>query len=83
MPNRASPKPDHAGIIVRGGGPAAFARKIERDPNTVKAWKRLHSIPAEHWAGIANAGLATLEELALAAAARPRKVTTPDARASA
>lgn len=70
MTSPASPFTDHAGIIERAGGPAAFARKIDRDPNTVKAWKRLNSIPAAHWQAVADGSLATLNELAAAAAER-------------
>jgi len=60
----------HQRIIERAGGPTAFARAIGADPNTVKAWKRTNSIPAPHWQAISVAELATLSELANAAAQR-------------
>lgn len=62
--------PTHRGIIDRAGGPAAVGRKINVEPNTTKAWKRLDSIPAAHWQALAQAGIATLDELASAAARR-------------
>jgi hypothetical protein len=58
----------HQAIIERNGGSAAVGRLIEVDPNTVKAWKRLNSIPAPYWHAIANVGAASLDELAEAAA---------------
>lgn len=64
------PEASHQAVIERAGGPAKFARAIGADPNTVKAWKRLNSIPAPHWAAVAGAHLATLTELADAAARR-------------
>lgn len=64
----ASEAPSHQAIIKRNGGSAALGRLIEVDPNTVKAWKRLNSIPAAYWHAIANAKAATLDELAEAAA---------------
>lgn len=62
----------HRAIIARANGPTAVGREINVDPNTVKAWSRLDSIPAPHWQAITDAGLATLEELAAAAAAKSR-----------
>lgn len=57
--------------IFKRTGPTEMARKIGfDDPNTVHAWKRTESIPAPYWKAIADAGVATLEELAEAAAAR-------------
>lgn len=50
--------------------PTELARRIGEDANTVHAWKRLDSIPAPHWKAIAGAEIATLEELAEAAANR-------------
>jgi len=60
----------HKDIIARNGGPAALGRKINVDPNTVKGWGRLNSIPAAHWQAISVSGAATLKELAAAAAMR-------------
>lgn len=64
----------HSEIIARADGSAALARKIGQDPNTVKAWKRTDSIPAPHWQAIADKGVATLQELAEAAAAKRTQV---------
>ena len=60
----------HIDIIDAAGGPSALAKVIKVDANTVKAWKRIGSIPAAHFTALAEAGLASLEELAAAAAAR-------------
>ena len=55
-------------------GATEMARRIGfDDPNTVHAWKRTGSIPSPHWKALADAGIATLEELAEAAAARRRE----------
>lgn len=62
--------PSHRDIIKSAGGPAALGRKINVDPNTTKAWNRLDSIPAPHWVALAEAGVATLDQLAQAAAAK-------------
>lgn len=70
----------HKAIIDEGGGPAAVARSISEieekhgrapvDANTTKAWKRSDSIPNAYWFAFSEAGLASLERLAQAAAAR-------------
>lgn len=69
----------HAEII--GKQITAFGRAIGADPNLVNQWRRAAngqgSIPAPYWASIADRGLATLEELAEAAASR-----RPDERAA-
>jgi len=71
MPKPQAPSlPSHKAIIARNGGPASLGRKINVDPNTVKSWKRLDSIPAPHWLALAAAKAATLDELAAAAAKR-------------
>lgn len=58
--------------IIQTLGTTAFAREIGADPNNVHQWKRADSIPADRWQAVATAKLATLEELATAAAARKR-----------
>jgi len=58
--------------IVREAGPAEVARARNVSINTVRSWIQRDSIPAEHWAGFALEGKATLHELALAAAAKVR-----------
>lgn len=60
----------HADIIEAAGGASALARAIGADPNTVKQWKRGDSIPAPYWQSIAEADIATLTQLAEAAAAK-------------
>lgn len=62
----------HEQIIVDADGPAKVGHAIGVEPGTVKQWKRLNSIPAPHWRAVVDAGLATLEELADAAANRSR-----------
>jgi hypothetical protein len=61
----------HTQIIRDAGGPSALARAIDVDPNTAKAWTRSDSIPGRYWALIAEAKMASLEELAEADKARP------------
>lgn len=60
----------HSQIISDAGGPSAAARLIHAQPGTVKQWRRLDSIPAPHWNALVTAKLATLKELADAAATR-------------
>jgi len=68
----------HADIIKDANGPHAVARligaAIDADPATLesrtRAWNLNKSIPGEYWPLIASLGLATVDELALAAAAR-------------
>lgn len=60
----------HQKIIEDAGGPSAIAKVTGAEPGTAKQWKRLDSIPAPYWAAINEAKLATLEELADAAATR-------------
>ncbi len=76
----AAPSVSHRDIIDRAGGPAATSKAISPieeaasrlpvDANTVKAWKRQNSIPGAYWQAFRDADLATLSELAAAAAAR-------------
>lgn len=70
----------HEQIITDANGPSAVGRVIGVEPGTVKQWRRLGSIPAPHWKALVEHGLATLEELADAAAARR---TTPTEGAAA
>lgn len=64
----------HAEIIAAGDrkttGVAAFANAISVTRNRVYPWERTDSIPAPYWSAVVDAGLATLEELANAAALR-------------
>ena len=63
----------HSDIIKRAGTPATVLEKIGNivSVHTVTSWRQRNSIPAEHWKTLCEAGLATLEELAAAAAERP------------
>lgn len=69
----------HSQIIKDAGGVSAFAKSINIDANTAKAWPRLDSIPARYWEAVVLAELATLTELARAAALRPAKRSTKQA----
>lgn len=60
----------HRQIIEEAGGPAGIARAAKADRGRAKQWARNDSIPGPYWALIAAAGLASLEELAGAAAAK-------------
>lgn len=40
------------------------------EANTTKAWNRTDSIPSAYWEACAGTGIATLEELAAAAASK-------------
>lgn len=77
--SNAPDAPSHKGIIARNGGPASVGRKINIDPNTVKAWNRLDSIPAAHWQAMSDAGAASLDELAQAAARKATERPQADA----
>lgn len=83
----------HADIIRDANGPHAVARLlgtvIEADAATLesraRAWNLNKSIPGEYWPLIASLGLATLAELAAAAAARkgiPANDPTPHSEAA-
>jgi hypothetical protein len=63
--------------IVSAAGAEKIAELRGVSVHTARSWVQRDSIPAEHWRGIADANLATLDELAAAAAARPRKVAPP------
>lgn len=69
----------HRSIIFRGGGPARVGAALQPpvEANTVKAWSRTDSIPGAYWQALADARLATLEELA-AAAEDKRRASVPD-----
>lgn len=60
----------HSEII--GDSVSAFAERVGADPNNVNQWKRAKdgqgSIPSAYWKAVALADMATLAELAEAAA---------------
>lgn len=58
----------HSDIIRRATTPAVIKAVGVVSIHTVRSWIQRNSIPSEHWAALANAGLATLDELAAAAA---------------
>lgn len=63
----------HAEIVRRAGGPKALTERLGLPSKfTVVSWVQRNSIPAEHWAQIADLDIASLKELADAAAARQR-----------
>ena len=72
---------DHS-TIVREHGPASIARVmtatgVHVSVAAAQRWGERDSIPGEYWACLAEAGIATLEELA--AAAHARRITDREA----
>lgn len=63
--------------IIDSYGLANFARELNITNPHASQMKRTNSIPSAYWQQIANAKIATLEELAAAAAARkPSNIET-------
>lgn len=63
----------HKQIIADADGPTAMARRLGmEDAGPVHQWVRNNSIPAPYWADVAEANIATLEELAHDAKGRRR-----------
>lgn len=60
----------HSQIVKRAGAADDVARARGVSVHTVRSWIKRNSIPAEHWAAFARDGIATLDELAQAAAER-------------
>jgi hypothetical protein len=60
----------HSDIVAAAGKPEEVALRRGVSVHTVRSWAQRNSIPAEHWAGFAADAVATLEELAIAAAAK-------------
>lgn len=60
----------HAEIVSRSGSEAELALALNVKKHQVRDWRLRNSIPPERWQAFAEAGYATLEELAGAAAAR-------------
>lgn len=63
----------HLQIIADAGGYRALAEKLGEAPNRVRFWVRRESIPHNKWKAVADARVATLEELATAAAMDARE----------
>jgi len=69
---------DHATIIREAGGPAKVARglhdrlggSIAGLQYRVRGWVQQSSIPGEYWGLLSDLGVASLDELATAAARR-------------
>lgn len=59
--------------IVNAAGADRLATLRRVSLHTARSWAQRDSIPAEHWSDIVKADLASLEELADAAALKPRK----------
>lgn len=83
----------HAEIIADADGPHALARVIKpfldapqaTIESRCRAWNLTGSIPGEYWPLLASLSVASLDELAHAAAARkgiPANDTTPETRAA-
>lgn len=83
----------HSDIIERAGGVTEVRRKLEKagivlPDETVRSWPKRAggsgSIPGEYWSALADCGVATLEELALAAERRrfPDRMPAEEAMAS-
>jgi hypothetical protein len=60
----------HREIVSRANSEAELAAKLRVNAHQVRDWKRRDRIPPEHWQDIARIRLATLKELAKAAATR-------------
>lgn len=56
--------------IIRSRPASLVSDALGVSLHTVRSWAQRKSVPAEHWAGVRDLGMATLEELAEAAAAR-------------
>lgn len=60
----------HSDIIIGAGGPSAIAKIVPASAGAIKQWRRTDSIPAPYWSAFAEAKIASLDELAKAAARR-------------
>lgn len=56
--------------IIRSRPAAEISQALDVSLHTVRSWAQRKSIPAEHWAAIRDLGIATLDELAAAAATK-------------
>jgi len=65
--------------IIRDAGPQKIHEAVgfTGQLNTVLSWRQRNSIPREHWAALADAKIASLKELALAAPPRKRRSASP------
>jgi hypothetical protein len=63
----------HSSIIKDAGGPTVLHRTLgleDEKLHAVRSWFQRDSIPPEYWPTMVDHGLATLDELALAAEAK-------------
>ncbi len=74
---------NHSDIVKQAGTPEAVAAACGVSVHTVRSWGQRNSIPSEHWAGFADAGWTTLEELASAAAGARRPTERTPGKAAA
>lgn len=58
----------HHKDIIRRAGADAVKQATGVSIHTVRSWAQRNNIPGEHWKALADAGHASLEELATAAA---------------
>lgn len=69
----------HLQIIIDAGGYKSFASHIGQPAERVRFWERRKAIPPEQWKAVAHAGIASLEELAEAAAAKTEPTAQDEA----
>lgn len=62
----------HHQIICDAGGYKPLAEKLEQPAGRVRFWERRKAIPPEQWKAVSEAGIASLDELATAAAERAK-----------
>lgn len=62
--------------VIKAAGAQRLSDALRVSIHTVRSWALRDSIPAEHWRELADLSLATLEELADAAAARRTSAET-------
>lgn len=60
----------HAQIIAKAGAPRIVEIVAGQSIHTVRSWRQRDSIPSEYWRALADAEIASLDELATAAALR-------------
>jgi hypothetical protein len=58
----------HSQIIDRAGGYRRVAEVLGESVERVRFWRLRNSVPAASWLSMVNKGIASLEELAVAAA---------------
>ena len=66
----------HEDIIRQAGGYKGLAERLGLDAELVRFWERRASIPDTYWLQVRDAGVATLDALAEAAAHRRARQTT-------